>query len=122
MAQAKTGAKLSKKATPKEDEKVTVAEDVEVSTEDTEAEVSENDTEVAENEAEDTATVVVDKASVKATAPAPKKSGIVKVTLSKDHRCTIGGVTWDFKKGEVYDVPTNVKSVLRRGDLLRPVN
>lgn len=46
---------------------------------------------------------------------------LCRVRLAKSHSCTIGGTTWRFEKDKVYDVPPNVKRILNKGDLLRPL-
>ena len=46
---------------------------------------------------------------------------LCRVRLAKSHSCTIGGTTWRFEKDKVYDVPPNVKRILSKGDLLRPL-
>lgn len=45
----------------------------------------------------------------------------VKVKLSKNHKCSIGGVWYNFEKGKVYPVPEYVKDILSRAGLLLPL-
>lgn len=45
----------------------------------------------------------------------------VKVRTNCDHRCSIGGVWYDFKKGVQQSVPDEVKTVLLRAGLLMPL-
>jgi hypothetical protein len=48
----------------------------------------------------------------------PKK---VKVKLKINHKCFIGGEWYYFTKGEVCNVPENVKNILVEADLLLPL-
>ena len=41
-----------------------------------------------------------------------------KVRLAQNHKCNIGGEMYDFKRGEVYVVPEDVKRVLFTAGLL----
>lgn len=102
------GKQLKKKTTIKEDEAVksTVEEATEV-------EVDVNAVEAETSKPEETAKEPVKTKSTE---------NLVQICLSKDHSCFIGGKFWRFEKGKTYDVPANVKAVLRRGDLLRPVD
>lgn len=79
-------------------------------------------TEVADvvTEAKSTETVENTEVSVRTDFTKLTAPKTVKIKLAKDHNCCIGGQRYYFKAGEVYDVPVNVKSVLSRGDLLRP--
>lgn len=45
----------------------------------------------------------------------------VKVVLGCSHTCTIGGVRYHFEKGKQYNVPMNVKTILRQAGLLMPL-
>jgi hypothetical protein len=46
----------------------------------------------------------------------------VKIKLSRDYRCTIGGVFYEFEKDKTYPVPKNVKLVLNKEpNLLKPL-
>ena len=121
MAATKSGLKpTNKRATKSEDVKVDIehTEEVVVETPDEVADGNSENVEVSDD------TVTVTEPVTVAEEPNESKTnkGLVKICLSKDHRCVIGGSVWDFKKGEVYSVPSNVKAVLRRGDLLRPIN
>ena len=49
------------------------------------------------------------------------KDHMVKIRPRENHRCTIGGVTYDLKKGVTVNVPEFVKSVLAKADLLQPL-
>ena len=49
------------------------------------------------------------------------KDHMVKIRPREKHRCTIGGVTYDLKKGVSVNVPEFVKSVLAKADLLQPL-
>ena len=46
----------------------------------------------------------------------------VKVKLNKDHKCCIGGERYYFKKDGVYTVNTNIKRILNKGGLLKPLS
>ena len=46
----------------------------------------------------------------------PQKN--VKVKTNCNHRCCIGGTWYDFKKGEIQNVPLNVKTILDKSGLL----
>ena len=46
----------------------------------------------------------------------------VKVKLNKDHKCCIGGERYDFKRDGVYTVNTNIKRILNKGGLLKPLS
>lgn len=65
------------------------------------------------NPTEDEVTINEDET---VAVPAERK---VKVRLRENHRCHIGGETYDFKKGQVALVPEFVKSVLAKADLLQ---
>lgn len=45
----------------------------------------------------------------------------VKVRTSCDHRCSIGGTWYDFKKGVQQSVPEEVKAILLNAGLLMPL-
>lgn len=51
-------------------------------------------------------------------APAPKN---VRISLKTDHNCVIGGEHYHFVKGKQYNVPYEVKSILKQADLLMPL-
>lgn len=51
-------------------------------------------------------------------APAPKN---VKISLRIDHSCVIGGEHYHFVKGKQYNVPYEVKSILKQAGLLMPL-
>ena len=42
----------------------------------------------------------------------------VRVVLNKNHKCHIGGNWYSFERDKQYNVPENVKSVLRKAGLL----
>lgn len=46
---------------------------------------------------------------------------MVKVKLSQDHRCFIGGNWYSFYEGKQVNVPENVKDILMRANLLLPL-
>lgn len=48
-------------------------------------------------------------------------STMKRVRLRNSHNCSIGGVRYSFKKGEVVSVPENVRRVLAEADLLLPL-
>lgn len=63
---------------------------------------------------------------VKATSAVEFKPEVVvekttRIRSRVDHRCTIGGVHYDFVKGKTYNVPANVRDILSRNDLLSPL-
>ena len=65
-----------------------------------------------------------EKEEVSVVAPtkkAEKPVTMVRVMLNKDHRCSIGGEWYTFKKGKQYNVPENVKTILKRANLLLPL-
>ncbi len=45
----------------------------------------------------------------------------VKIVLIEDHRCNIGGNWYAFKAGKHYNVPENVKNILKDAGLLAPL-
>lgn len=45
----------------------------------------------------------------------------VKIRMRVDHTCTIAMERYEFKQGEVYRVPRNVKRILNRAGLLAPL-
>ena len=45
----------------------------------------------------------------------------VKIRMRVDHTCTIAMERYEFKQGEVYRVPRNVKRMLNRAGLLAPL-
>lgn len=45
----------------------------------------------------------------------------VKVVLKENHRCNIGGNWYSFQAGKYYNVPENVKTILKGADLLAPL-
>lgn len=57
-----------------------------------------------------------------ATSKSVRKPGNVRIKMREDHKCTIAMVRYDFKKGECYHVPENVKRILDEHGLLAPLN
>jgi len=51
----------------------------------------------------------------------PKVEPQVRIRMARDHRCTIAMKFYDLKKGQCYNVPTNVKRVLNNAGLLAPL-
>ena len=51
-----------------------------------------------------------------------RKPGNVRIKMRENHKCTIAMVRYDFKKGECYHVPENVKRILDEHGLLAPLN
>ena len=92
----------------KESEEVKVNEDV-VGTTETSVESDVKNTTEEEVTMNDTVDVEV------------PKDHMVKIRPRENHRCTIGGVTYDLKKGVAVNVPEFVKSVLAKADLLQPL-
>lgn len=45
----------------------------------------------------------------------------VRVMLKRDHKCHVGGVWYTFKKDKQYNVPENVKGILKKSNLLLPL-
>lgn len=50
------------------------------------------------------------------------KTQEVKIRLNKDHKCCIGGERYFFKKDKVYTVNPNIKRILNKSGLLKPLN
>ena len=46
---------------------------------------------------------------------------VVKVMLSRPHRCHVGGEWYSFQANKQYNVPEQVKSILLRANLLLPL-
>lgn len=46
---------------------------------------------------------------------------MVKVMLSRPHRCHVGGEWYSFQANKQYNVPEQVKSILLRANLLLPL-
>ena len=46
---------------------------------------------------------------------------MVKVMLSRPHRCHVGGEWYSFQANKQYNVPKQVKSILLRANLLLPL-
>lgn len=46
---------------------------------------------------------------------------MVKILMNQDHKCFIGGEWYYLLKDKHYNVPENVKSILMRGNKLRPL-
>ena len=57
-----------------------------------------------------------------ATSKSVRKPGNVRIKMRENHKCTIATVRYDFKKGECYHVPENVKRILDEHGLLAPLN
>lgn len=64
----------------------------------------------------DTSDPVLDESKL-----APPKKEIVRIRMAVDHRCVIAMERYDFKKGQTYTVPANVKRVLNNAGLLAPL-
>ena len=127
MATAKNLTKKS--ATAKKSEESVVEEPV-VETEVTETAEEATEATVAEEapvKVEDTITVEpkvsagFDESVAEKPVTTTGNNKLCRVRLAKSHSCTIGGTTWRFEKDKVYDVPPNVKRILSKGDLLRPL-
>lgn len=126
MADKKTTARKPKIAAKKAEdtENITVGEQTEAEapagdaseTEETTAPVSIDESAAAGDDA-DESEAPTDAPMESFTTSEPMK----KVRLAKNHDCCIGGSHYHFVAGQVYDVPLNVASVLRRGDLIRPL-
>ena len=54
--------------------------------------------------------------------PEQTKEKLVKVKLNNNFRCCIGGERYDFKKDEVYLVNRNIKRILNKSGLLKPLS
>ena len=50
-----------------------------------------------------------------------KPDKMVKVRLSKNHKCHIGTENYHFVAGKLYSVPQNVKDILQRANLLTAI-
>ena len=50
-----------------------------------------------------------------------KPTGLVKIKMRVDHKCTIAMVKYDLKAGGTYTVPENVKRILNNAGLLAPL-
>lgn len=55
----------------------------------------------------------------KEVTPPPTK--MVKVLMSENHKCCIGGEWYYLLKDKQYNVPENVKDVLLRANKLKPI-
>lgn len=53
------------------------------------------------------------------TKTAPER--LVKVSLTENHTCSIGGERYHFVKGKQYNVPESVKTILKQAGLLMPL-
>lgn len=53
----------------------------------------------------------------------PQKAPVhhIRVRTNRDHRCCVGGVWYDFKKGIPIGVPDEVKEILLKAGLLMPL-
>ena len=71
------------------------------------------------NENSPKVTVDVDESAVVDEHKKPEER--VKIRLRVDHSCCIAMEYYDFKAGEVYRVPRNVKRILNRAGLLAPL-
>ena len=67
--------------------------------------------------------VSVEETTGNFTDESPKKAPVhnVKIKTRCDHRCCIGGIWYDFKKGVQCSVPEEVKTILLKSDLLMPI-
>lgn len=75
---------------------------------------------VEENKVEEkTLDVEVDP---EATEKSVRKEGNVRIRMREDHKCCIAMVRYDLKKGQTYNVPENVKTILDKRGLLAPLN
>lgn len=54
--------------------------------------------------------------------PEQTKEKLVKVKLNNNFRCCVGGERYDFKKDEVYLVNRNIKRILNKSGLLKPLS
>ena len=53
------------------------------------------------------------------TTPVQEKK--VKIKMAKNHRCCIGGDWYVFKADKEYNVPPNVKEILNKSGLIKPL-
>lgn len=70
-----------------------------------------------ESTEEDTPEVTFDS-EPSSKAPAERN---VKVCLTSNHTCSIGGVRYYFEKGKPTNVPESVKAILKKAGLLAPI-
>lgn len=70
-----------------------------------------------EKKPEDQPKVEVDLESTEIKKP----SGLVKIRMRTDHKCTIAMERYDLKAGKTYNVPENVKRILNKAGLLAPL-
>lgn len=64
--------------------------------------------------------VITDEVILEKPVPVvPEKK--VRVRLSGEHRCCIGGEWYYFKQDKVYNVPENVKTILMKAGKLSPM-
>lgn len=109
-----------KKITPKSAE-IKVDESAEVVTPIVE-EAVEEETTVAENvteeSAEDISVATDEEVTVNETESTPRDKK-VRICPAVNHRCSIGGVVYDLKKGVQTNVPEFVKTILQKENLLQ---
>lgn len=72
---------------------------------------------VVEDKKEEEDLVVVVEQPKEVVAPVK----MVKVLMSENHKCCIGGEWYYLMKGKQYNVPLNVKEVLMRANKLSPM-
>lgn len=80
------------------------------------------------NTPKDHAEIVVEDVQVKPeikievpTEPTPPPTKMVKILMSENHKCCIGGEWYYLLKDKQYNVPENVKDILLRANKLRPI-
>lgn len=62
--------------------------------------------------------IIVPEATYNAPIKEYNDAKKVRVRVSANHRCYVGGEWYFFTKGEAYNVPENVKSILAEANLL----
>jgi hypothetical protein len=83
----------------------------------------ESETSAPESKEETPAPIVETPAPVVMIDTAPKSAPDrnVKIRVGRNHSCSIGGTSYHFEAGKVYNVPLNVKKILEKVDLLKPL-
>lgn len=80
------------------------------------AEIKENTTKKDNKEKQEEVTIVAPTKNEKL-----QTQKMVKVMLSRPHRCHVGGEWYSFQANKQYNVPEQVKSILLRANLLLPL-
>jgi len=65
--------------------------------------------------------VSAEEVSFKSFSSSKKPQDNTRIRIKENHKCNIGGVWYNFLRGQCYYVPDNVRRILTEADLLLPL-